>query len=283
MNNKSNININIHTKFLLSTSGSNSSIAKHNKALEKLGINLAYFTFEDNIDPKTYVTILKSPFIKGGAVTGKGGLKSSIIPFLDVTEPLAQKTLAVNTVVNKNGKLFGYNTDAFGLKKSLENGIKKTNIEIKTAVIYGNGGVSGVAFKVLQDMGIDVTIVGRNMQKVARKKHELGIDNIPHFEGPYNLVVDATPISSSPKIGDNQQFLDLVDNCEIVFCHNMPEKDHKTNYLLKYCNDNNIFYIAGKDMYVAQLIKQYNLYFEGITNGNGEIITEEDIIQAWDL
>lgn len=93
---------------------------------------------------------------------------------------------------------------------------------------------------------------------------ELGIENIPHFEGPYDLVVDATPISSSPELEQNTQFIDLVKNAKIVFCHAMPEKDNKKNYLLEYCNKNDIFYISGEDMYINQLIKQYMIYFENL-------------------
>ena len=134
----------------------------------------------------------------GGTVTAHDGLKSKVIPFLDYVEPLAKETLAVNTIINKNGKLYGYNTDCFGLQSALEKGIKESKKDITTAIIYGNGGVSGVAFKVLQDLGIKVTITGRNLEKVAQKRKELGIENIAHFEGLYDLVVDATPISSSP-------------------------------------------------------------------------------------
>ncbi|WP_150467063.1 shikimate dehydrogenase family protein [Francisella sp. SYW-9] len=272
--------INTKTKFLLSTSGSNSSITRHNTAIQKLGLNLCYFTFEGEISAKTYTNAIKAPFINGGTVTAHNGLKSKVIPFLDYVEPLAQKTLAVNTIINKDGKLYGYNTDCHGLQTALAKGIKESKQDIKTAVIYGNGGVSGVAFKVLQDLGIKVTIIGRNAEKVVQKRKELGIKNIPHFEGPYDLVVDATPISSSPNLEQNTQFIDLVKNAKIVFCHAMPEKDNKKNHLLEYCNKNNIFYISGEDMYIAQLIKQYMIYFKNL---NQKKISEEDIITAWNL
>ncbi|MED7819730.1 MULTISPECIES: shikimate dehydrogenase family protein [unclassified Francisella] len=280
MSNIFKIPLNNKTKFLLSTSSSNSSITRHNTAIQKLGLNLCYFTFEGEISAKTYTDAIKAPFINGGTVTAHNGLKSKVIPFLDYVEPLAQQTLAVNTIINKDGKLYGYNTDCHGLQIALTKGIKESNKDIKNAVIYGNGGVSGVAFKVLQDLGIKVTIIGRNAEKVAQKRKELGIENIPHFEGPYDLVVDATPISSSPDLEQNSQFMYLVKNAKIVFCHAMPEKDNKKNHLLEYCNKNNIFYISGEDMYIAQLIKQYMIYFENL---NQKKISEEDIIEAWNL
>jgi shikimate dehydrogenase len=277
----SKIILNTSTKFLLSTSGSDSSILRHNTAIQKLGLNLCYFTFKESICAKTYTDALRAPFVNGGTVTAHNGLKSKVIPFLDFVEPLAQQTLAVNTIINKNGKLYGYNTDCHGLQTALTKGIKDSKQDIKTAVIYGNGGVSGVAFKVLEDLGIKVTIVGRNPQKVAQKRKELGIEYISHFEGPYDLVVDATPISSSPELEQNTQFIDLVKTAKIVFCHAMPEKDNKINYLLEYCNRNNIFYIGGEGMYIAQLIKQYMLYFENLNLAKK--ITEEDIVEAWKL
>ena len=190
------ISLNTSTKLLLSTSGSDSSIERHNYAIQKLGLNLFYFTFKDKICAKTYTVAIKAPFVNGVTVTAHDGLKSKVIPFLDYVAPLAKETLAVNTIINKNGKLYGYNTDCFGLQSALEKGIKESKQDIKTAIIYGNGGVSGVAFKVLQDLGIKVTITGRNLEKVAQKRKDLGIENIAHFEGLYDLVVDATPISS---------------------------------------------------------------------------------------
>lgn len=273
--------LNTQTKFILSTSGSNFSITRHNNAMHELGLNLCYFTFEGEVDAKTYTDTIKAPFVNGGTVTAQNGLKSKIIPFLDYVEPLAKETLAVNTVINKNGKLHGYNTDCFGLHNALTNGIQKSKQNIETAVIYGNGGVSGVAFKVLQDLGIKVTMIGRDPKKVTQKKKELGVENIPHFEGPYDLIVDATPISASPNLEQNTQFIDLVKQSKITFCHNMPEKDGRKNHLHEYCNNNGIFYISGKDMYVAQLIKQYSLYFQNFDSNLN--ISQADIVKAWNL
>ncbi len=274
------IQLNPQTLFLYSTSGSASSIEKHNKALQQLGLNLVYFTFPQDIDAQTYTGLLRSPIARGAAVTGKGGLKSNIIPFLDEVEPLAKKTLAVNTVVNQNGKLYGYNSDAIGLKYALEKGLKET--EIKTAVIYGNGGVSGVAFHVLEELGIKTTMIGRSPERVLAKKKELGLSHKEHFEGPYDLVIDATPISSTPEFLDAPNFKALLNNCKMLFCHNMPEKDGKTNYLQAYCQQENIPYLPGKWMYNGQLLKQYRLLLEGFST-EGRLITDQDIIRAWGI
>ncbi len=85
------VNLNVQTKFIFSTSGSASSIVKHNNAIRTLGLNLVYFTIADSVTPEGYAALVRSPIARGAAVTGRGGLKSSIIPFLDEVEPLARK------------------------------------------------------------------------------------------------------------------------------------------------------------------------------------------------
>ncbi|WP_340153225.1 shikimate dehydrogenase [uncultured Marivirga sp.] len=263
-----------HSKFIFSTSGSASSIERHNSALQKLELNLLYFTFPHEIAAKDYADLLRSPISRGGAVTGKDGLKSKIIPFLDEVEPIAKKTLAVNTVVNENGKLYGYNTDAIGLKTALENALKSTAHSIKTAAIYGNGGVSGVAYHILKDLGLRVVLTGRSPEKVNAKKEDLGIKD-DEISAPYDLIVDATPISSQPNFLDAKGFSELLNNCKMLFCHNMPQKDNKPNFLKSYCEENNIEFIPGSAMYKAQLVRQYQLFIGDIS--------AEVIIENWNL
>ncbi|WP_375578468.1 shikimate dehydrogenase [Marivirga tractuosa] len=266
--------LNPTSQFIFSTSGSANSIEKHNTALQKLNRNLVYFTFPHDITAKVYAELLRSPISRGGAVTGKDGLKSKIIPYLDEVEEIAKKTLAVNTVVNEQGKLFGYNTDAIGLKTALEKALKSTAHSIKTAAIYGNGGVSGVAYHVLKELGLKVMLTGRNPEKVKAKKEDLGIE-ADEISAPYDLIVDATPISSQPNFLEAKGFSELLSNCKMLFCHNMPEKDNKPNFLKSYCEENNIEFIPGSAMYKAQLVRQYQLFIGDIS--------AEAIIENWNL
>ena len=278
---KYNVNIDIQTKFIFSTSGSASSIVKHNDAIQRLGLNLVYFTIAEPVTPEGYAALVRSPIARGAAVTGRGGLKSTIIPYLDEVEPLAMKTQAVNTIVNNGGRLYGYNSDAIGLRTALMKGIEASGLTIESAVIYGNGGVSGVAYHVLLEQGIKVTMVGRDPARVLEKKKQLGIEHAAHFEGPYDLVVDATPISSNPDFLNAPGLSVLLDGCKMVFCHNMPEKDNKINYLEQYCAENKLYFIPGKWMYNAQLAKQYRLIFEGYNKPDGSPISEQDILETW--
>lgn len=77
--------------------------------------------------------------------------KQTVIPFLDSISPVAEKIGAVNTIVNKDGKLFGYNTDYYGMKAL----IKRVGIELagKKVLVLGTGGTSKTARVVAADMG----------------------------------------------------------------------------------------------------------------------------------
>ena len=268
------------TQFLLSTSGSQSSIEKHNQALQALGIDLVYFTFGRPIAAERYANLLRAPIIRGGAVTGQG-LKSEIIPFLDEVDRLAKATGAVNTVVNENGELHGYSTDSFGFENALRQHIEKAGLKIETAIIYGNGGVSGVAAHVLRSMVIATTMTGRDQKKVTAKMQDL---NLNSFKGPYDLVINATPVSSE-RLESAVGLLQILKGAKVVFDHNMPEKDGKTNYLQAYCDANDVYFIPGKDMYTGQLTKQWGLFLNGYVDGNGKAwrVTEEDIKKYWAL
>ncbi|MDE4984391.1 shikimate dehydrogenase, partial [Francisella tularensis subsp. holarctica] len=75
---------------------------------------LCYFTFSGEFSDQIYTDAIRAPFVNGVTVTAHNGLKSKVIPFLDYVEPLAKQTLAVYTIINKDGTLYGYNTDCYG-------------------------------------------------------------------------------------------------------------------------------------------------------------------------
>jgi shikimate 5-dehydrogenase len=269
-----------NTKFILSTSGSEAALKRHNEALKSFGADVVYFTFGRAITAEEYAGLLKSPIVRGGAVTGQG-LKTGILPFVTHIDPLAEKLGAINTIVNDNGELHGYNTDAYGFKTAISNYLEKSDKPVKTAVIYGNGGVAGVAVRVLQELGLEVGMAGRNQEHVDKKMAELGLDKV---DGPFDLVVNATPISSKP-VEEAEGLVPLLHSAQSVFDHSMPEMDGGTNYLREYCEAHNLDFISGNDMYVPQMIEQWTLFLNGIEGNSGEAlsVTGSDIRSAWKL
>lgn len=82
--------------------------------------------------------------------------KQAVIPYLDEIDEAAKEIGAVNTIVNRDGKLFGYNTDFGGLKALF----KHTGISVfgKKAIILGNGGTSKTAEAVLKNLGAQTVL-----------------------------------------------------------------------------------------------------------------------------
>lgn len=114
--------------------------------------------------------------------------KKSIVPLLDEVDGIAEKTGAVNTVLNKNGKLIGYNTDYYGMKYALE--AAKITLKGKKVLILGSGGAGIVAEKLAIDEGAaSVEIVSR--------KGKLNYENIYEREKT-QVIINATPVGTFP-------------------------------------------------------------------------------------
>lgn len=118
--------------------------------------------------------------------------KEKVMPYLYYIDPLAIKIGAVNTVINKNGKLYGYNTDFFGMTQM----ILKSGIEVKgkTAAILGSGGTSKTAMTVLSDLGAErYYVVSRNADDKSISYSDLYsiADNI-------DIILNTTPCGMFP-------------------------------------------------------------------------------------
>ena len=120
--------------------------------------------------------------------------KQDVIPYLYEIDDTAKEIGAVNTVVNKNGKLYGYNTDFYGLSAL----IKKAEIVIenKKVLILGSGGTSKTAFAVAKFMG------AKEILKVSRKG---GNGLITYSQAVLNhsdseIIINTTPCGMYPDI-----------------------------------------------------------------------------------
>ena len=114
--------------------------------------------------------------------------KKSIVALLDEVDGIAEKTGAVNTVLNKNGKLIGYNTDYYGMKYALE--AAKITLKGKDVLVLGSGGAGIVAEKLAIDEGAaSVEIVSR--------KGKLNYENIYDREKT-QVIINATPVGTFP-------------------------------------------------------------------------------------
>jgi len=79
--------------------------------------------------------------------------KKDVIPYLDELSPIAQKLGAVNTVVRRDGRLIGHNTDYFGFLTM----VRSSGLDVsgKKALVLGSGGASNTAVAVLEELGME--------------------------------------------------------------------------------------------------------------------------------
>jgi shikimate dehydrogenase len=112
---------------------------------------------------KKAIEELRLPHYLGANITVPH--KEKVISFLDQVDKESQIFGAVNVIVNKEGKLIGYNTDAGGFLNGL-NCISGFRIEGKEAVLLGAGGVARAAGFVLLRNGIHILhVVNRTIER----------------------------------------------------------------------------------------------------------------------
>ncbi len=109
----------------------------------------------------------------------------------DVVSDTAKAAGAVNTVINRGGKLYGYNTDYYGFEYLL----KKSGISVggKKVLVLGSGGASVTVQNVLRDAGACVTVISRS-----------GKDNYENIDihSDADVIVNTTPVGMYPKTDD---------------------------------------------------------------------------------
>ncbi len=115
--------------------------------------------------------------------------KTEVIPYLDVLDERAKKIGAVNTVVNRNGVLTGYNTDYYGFLYT----IQKNNIKItgEKVLVLGNGGAAKAILAVLSDLSASEIVI------VKRSSGE----GFCSYEEAYRLHSDATVLINTSPVG----------------------------------------------------------------------------------
>jgi len=153
------------------------------------------------------------PFLKTGAFTGLNvtiPYKKTVIPYLDALSPEAKRLGAVNTILRREGKLIGHNTDYFGFRYLVE----KSGLHVagKKALVLGSGGASNTASAVLEELGARVVVISRTGENNYRNLSR-------HADAA--VIVNATPVGMYPNTGirplDLGQFANLEGVLDAIY------------------------------------------------------------------
>lgn len=188
--------------------GHSQSPLMHNTAFQHLQLPYVYVAFDVVPDRlKEAVTGIRGLGIKGVNVTIPH--KVAILPFLDEIDPLAQRIGAVNTVVNANGRLIGYNTDGTGYVRSL---VEETGLLLANQVVtlLGAGGAARAVACTLADKGVqEIRIVNRSREKAQKlADHLRPLVNVTALEPneaeeavkTATLIINTTSIGMYPNV-----------------------------------------------------------------------------------
>lgn len=132
--------------------------------------------------------------------------KKDIIKYLDHIDSDALKIGAINVVNAKNGKLYGYNTDIWGMEYMLKR--KGVSVKGKNVLILGTGGASSCAVALMQKLGANYTVVGRTSPVNYQNVYELTSTQI---------IINTTPVGMTPNLLDAPIDITKFKNLEAVF------------------------------------------------------------------
>jgi shikimate dehydrogenase len=178
-----------------------------NRAFRARGLPFVYLAFD--VSPQeleTAVRGMQALGFRGWNVTIPH--KVAILEYLDEVEETAREIGAVNTVVSRNGRLIGYNTDSEGYLRSL---VDETGLELagQRVLILGAGGAARAVAHALAVAGVEsITIANRTREKAERLAASLGrkvdaralsLAEVARVAGETTLLVQTTSVGMYPE------------------------------------------------------------------------------------
>jgi len=225
----------------------------HNAAFDHLNLNYVFLAFKVE-RLKEAVQGIRAFDLKGVSVTIPH--KVAIIDYLDEVEDIAGKIGAVNTVVNRGGRLIGYNTDWSGAIEALE---AQVDLKGRKALVLGAGGAARAMGFGLKERGTDFTILNRTVHKAEMLASELGVDygSLDDSEAlPFDTVINTTSLGMYPNVNDTPVKKALLKD---VLVFDMVYNPLKTR-LIREAEENGCAIITGLEMFINQAAMQFNVW-----------------------
>jgi shikimate dehydrogenase len=220
---------------------------------KRLGIHAELVKDECDGIPQITEHILNVPY-ELSAITMP--YKEVCIDLVDTFDETAGKTGSVNTIINRNGKLYGYNTDVYGIEYALRN----VELKNKNVLVMGSGGVARSIAYVLQQCGSNILIVNRTKEKAEELAQCFG-GRVATWEETksedVDVIINTTPIGMYPDVDESPVPESSLQSHHIVFdiVYNPVETK-----LLQDAKKNGAKIISGLDMFVAQGLRQIELW-----------------------
>jgi shikimate dehydrogenase len=228
----------------------------HNAGYQALGMDYVYLPFQVK-DIKGAIAGIKKLGIRGASVTMPH--KAKVVEYVDEIDRLALETGAVNTVVNNDGVLTGYNTDYQGALKALE---EATPLEGKKAVLIGSGGAATAIALLLRRRGARLVILNRTEEKAKRLAEMLDAEDSGGLKklseaSSADILINATPVGMWPKTKESLIPKSLLHNKLVVFDTVYNPKETR---LLSEARERGCAIVYGYKMFLYQAALQFELF-----------------------
>jgi len=237
------------------------SPAMHNAAYKALGIDAEYVRFDippdDPEDLANFCYETDLNHVAGFSVTMP--YKEAVMDYMDSIDVLAQAISSVNTVKNHESNREGYNTDAMGAIKALQ---EKTDIKGKKALVLGAGGAARAIIFSLKSAGADVAIFNRTPEKAEALAEKFGVETIGFRdikEAAFDIIVNSTPIGMFPHIEQSLLTAEQIRKGAVV----MDIITHpRETQLLKEAKKAGAETVSGERMLLHQAVGQFEIWFK---------------------
>ena len=203
-------------------------------------------------------------FLKRGEFEGLNvtmPYKKDVIPYLDALSPIAARLGAVNTIVRREGKLIGHNTDYAGFLSM----VHRSGLDpaAKKVLILGSGGASATAVAVMEDLGADVIVISRGGENNYNDLYTMHTDAA--------IIVNTTPVGMYPNTDVSPinifEFPALEGVLDVIY--------NPTNtMLLQLAQESGVYGMSGLWMLVAQA-REASEWFQNAT------ISEERLAEIY--
>ena len=231
----------------------------HRRIGELTGKPYEYKLYEKN--PEEIEDFLKNGEWDGLNVTIP--YKETVMTYCDELSEEARAIGAVNTLVRRDGKIVGYNTDYTGFRKSLEqNGVAVRGVR---TMVLGSGGASKAVCHVLEDMGAESV-------KLASRSGEINYENLSQHKDA-EILVNTTPVGMYPNTGQAAVFPGTFPG--LKWAVDIIYNPLRTNFLCQ-AKKAGINYMSGLAMLVLQAVAAAEIFWdEKISTSVGRQIERE--------
>ena len=191
--------------------------------------------------------------------------KKAVIKYLDYIDDNAKRIGAVNTIVNKDGCLYGYNTDFYGMNSLLKK--EKISIKGKRVAVLGTGGTSKTAVAVARANEAEEIV---RVSRTPSAADEISYEDLS--KKAFEIIINTTPVGMFPKSDVSAVDIKNIKGAEAVvdaIYHPLRTK------LVCSAQESGIKATGGLYMLVAQAAKAAQLFF----NDESFLLKTDDVYE----